>query len=127
MTSGESPKYAEVRFLYVPALPEAELMPPPLRYNHLLKRGPRSWRTKNGLASTGGVGVKHFYPSPPSLAGFEVTTEGLARQLFPCISCTREFCLPQCDICQRVEIRAGMVSQLGKQKGEPSDGNRDDE
>ena len=53
-----------------------------LHHGHILKCGPRSWRTKTGLPSPVPKKVEQHRPGPSPLAGFEVTTEGHPRR--PC-------------------------------------------
>ena len=47
-----------------------------LHHGHVLKCGPRSWRTKNRLAAPGVGGVKNNKSRPLSLASFALTTVG---------------------------------------------------
>ena len=47
-----------------------------LHHGHILKRGPRSWRTKTGLPSPLPKGVEEHRPGSSPLAGFAVTIVG---------------------------------------------------
>src|SRR5262249_2844184 len=47
-----------------------------LHHGHVLECGPRSWRTRNGLAGSGGKEVEEPCPGPSPLAGFDMTTIG---------------------------------------------------
>src|SRR5439155_1343490 len=47
-----------------------------LHHGHILKCGPRSWRTKIGLPDQEKAGQKGSRPGPSHMAGFEVTPHG---------------------------------------------------
>jgi hypothetical protein len=50
-----------------------------LHHGHILKCGPRSWRTKTNLPTRRKRDKKASRPGPSHMAGFEVTTEAYRR------------------------------------------------